>query len=318
MSVFVKRNATPCAFASADSWVILSPIEQSIKRKIEAVGTPLKDWGVNIYRGILTGCNEAFIIDEAKRAEILSWCRDTNERRRTDELIRPILRGRDVKRYACSWAGLYLLWIPWHFPFYKDESIIGASEMAETEFRKQYPAVYKHLTLYKEVLSKRNQAETGIRYEWYALQRWGANYWDDFNKPKIVWMDLSDVPTFSYDDKMRFANNTVYFMSGNGNLLFLLGYLNSRMATYLFSQIGSTSGVGTTRWQAFTMERLLVPFTTPEQQLRIEKIVCQILAAKKRDFLANTSRMESEIDALVYQLYCLTDEEKAAIEQRKV
>ena len=91
MSVFVKRNATPCTFTSSDSWVILSPIEQSIKGKIEAVGTPLKDWGVNIYRGILTGCNEAFIIDETKRTEILSWCKDTNERKRTDELIRPLL-----------------------------------------------------------------------------------------------------------------------------------------------------------------------------------------------------------------------------------
>ena len=305
------------SFRAEGSWVILSPIEQRIKQKIETKGKPLKEWNINIYRGILTGCNEAFIIDEAKRVEILSWCIDCDERSRTEQLIRPILRGRDVKRYACSWAGLYLLWIPWHFPFHKDESIIGASEKAESEFRKQFPAVYKHLTLYKEVLSKRNQAETGIRYEWYALQRWGANYWDDFGKPKIVWMDLSDAPTFAYDDISRFVNNTVYFMSGDENLLFMLGYLNSRMATYLFSQIGSTSGVGTTRWQAFTMERLLVPLSTPEQQSQIEKIVCRILAAKKRDSLANTSGMESEIDALVYQLYCLTDEEIAVIDKRR-
>ena len=93
MSVFVKQTATPCAFTSSDSWVILSPIEQSIKRKIESIGTPLKDWGVNIYRGILTGCNEAFIIDEAKRSEILANCRDAAERKRTDALIRPIESG---------------------------------------------------------------------------------------------------------------------------------------------------------------------------------------------------------------------------------
>ena len=93
LSVFVKRNATLCAFASSDSWVILSPIEQSIKRKIEAVGKPLKEWGVNIYRGILTGCNDAFIIDEAKRSEILANCRDDAERKRTDALIRPYRRS---------------------------------------------------------------------------------------------------------------------------------------------------------------------------------------------------------------------------------
>ncbi|MBQ6655783.1 MAG: Eco57I restriction-modification methylase domain-containing protein, partial [Ottowia sp.] len=99
LSDFVRQAASPCAFTSSESWVILSPIEQSIKRKIEAVGTPLKDWGVSIYRGILTGCNEAFIVDEAKRTEILSWCQDASERERTEQLIRPILRGRDIKRY---------------------------------------------------------------------------------------------------------------------------------------------------------------------------------------------------------------------------
>ena len=176
MSVFVKQTATICAFTSSESWVILSPIEQSIKRKIESVGMPLKDWGVNIYRGILTGCNEAFIIDEAKRTEILANCQDAAERERTEQIIRPILRGRDVKRYAYNWAGLYLLWIPWHFPLHLDESITGASEKAESEFHKQFPAVYRHLCVYKEVLSRRNQSETGIRYEWYALQRWGGNY----------------------------------------------------------------------------------------------------------------------------------------------
>ena len=78
--------------------MILSPIEQSIKRKIEAVGTPLKDWDVNIYRGVLTGYNEAFIINTEKRDEILGNCQTDEERKRTDELIRPILRGRDIKR----------------------------------------------------------------------------------------------------------------------------------------------------------------------------------------------------------------------------
>ena len=86
-------------FGREDSWIILSPIDQSIKRKIEAVGTPLKDWDINIYRGILTGYNEAFIIDSAKINELLANYKDKNERDKTDELIRPILRGRDIKRY---------------------------------------------------------------------------------------------------------------------------------------------------------------------------------------------------------------------------
>ena len=106
---YVQQHATPSAFTSSESWVILSPIEQSIKRKIEAVGKPLKDWDIQIYRGVLTGCNEAFIIDEAKRAEILSNCQSDDERKRTEAIIRPILRGRDIRRYSYDWAGLYII-----------------------------------------------------------------------------------------------------------------------------------------------------------------------------------------------------------------
>ena len=109
MSDFVQQQNSICDFATSDSWVILSPIEQSIKKKIEAVGTPLKDWDINIYRGVLTGCNEAFIIDSEKREEILANCRTEDERQRTAELIRPILRGRDIKRYGYDWANLYLI-----------------------------------------------------------------------------------------------------------------------------------------------------------------------------------------------------------------
>ena len=84
----MQQQNTVCDFNSSESWVILSPIEQSIKRKIEAVGTPLKDWDINIYRGVLTGCNEAFIIDTKKREEILNNCQTEDERQRTAELIR--------------------------------------------------------------------------------------------------------------------------------------------------------------------------------------------------------------------------------------
>ena len=108
MSLFVQQHATPSAFTSAP-WVILTPIEQRIKEKIEAVGTPLKDWDIQIYRGVLTGCNEAFIIDTAKRDEILSNCQTEEERQRTADLIRPILRGRDIRRYGYDWAGLWLI-----------------------------------------------------------------------------------------------------------------------------------------------------------------------------------------------------------------
>lgn len=109
MSLYVHQHATCTAFSSSESWVILSPIEESIRRKIEAVGTPLKEWDISIYRGVLTGYNEAFIISTAKRDEILANCQTEEERQRTEAVIRPILRGKDIKRYGYDWAGLWLI-----------------------------------------------------------------------------------------------------------------------------------------------------------------------------------------------------------------
>ena len=117
-----------CNFTTKDIWVILSPIEQSIKQKIEAVGIPLKDWDISINYGIKTGFNDAFIISGEKRDEILANCKTDEERHKTAELIRPILRGRDIKRYSYNWANLWLIYIPWHFPLQSDQTIQGASE----------------------------------------------------------------------------------------------------------------------------------------------------------------------------------------------
>ena len=108
LSLYVRQHGGKTSFSSDESWVILSEIEQRIKAKIEAIGTPLKEWNVNIYRGILTGYNDAFIINKAKKEEILANCQSDEEREKTDELIRPILRGRDIKRYGYDFANLYL------------------------------------------------------------------------------------------------------------------------------------------------------------------------------------------------------------------
>ena len=214
-SDYVQQQSVECHFAGSDSWVILSPIEQSIKRKIEAVGTPLKDWDIQINYGIKTGYNDAFIINTEKRDEILSNCQTEDERTRTAELIRPILRGRDIKRYGYNWANLWLIYSPWHFPLQFDESITGASEKAETAFQEQYPAVYQHMLEYKEPLSKRNKAETGIRYEWYAMQRWGAKYWEDFSKPKVLWKRVGSILRFCYNDNEALGLDSTCFAIGN-------------------------------------------------------------------------------------------------------
>ena len=287
MSDFVQQQQVICNFGSSESWVVLSPIEQSIKKKIEAVGTPLKDWDINIYRGVLTGCNEAFIIDTAKRDEILANCQSDEEREKTAELIRPILRGRDIKRYGYEWANLWLIYIPWHFPYQFDESIQGASEKAERAFKEQYPAVYSHMLQYKEPLSKRNKAETGIRYEWYAMQRWGAKYWEDFFKPKITWGNLNLQGTYAYAPEG----------------IAILHILNSKIADYYIRSLGVTRNGGYFEYKPMFVDKLPIPKDGLEELQNFNE--------------QPSTKDELEVSRIIYQLYGLTCQEIDYIEGRE-
>ena len=276
---YVQQHATPSAFTSSESWVILSPIEQSIKRKIEAVGKPLKDWDIQINYGIKTGCNEAFIIDEAKRAEILSNCQSDDERERTEAIIRPILRGRDIRRYGYDWAGLYIVYIPWHFPLHLDPTITGASEKAEDAFKTSYPSVYNHLEGYKDILKKRNQAETGIRYEWYALQRWGANYWEEFEKPKIIYPNMTKYMPFFYDELGMYTNQKCFILTGR-HLHYLIAFLNSSIFKICYRESFPELQGGTRELSKIFFENILIPVLPEVQMHDFETLVDDLIQGK--------------------------------------
>ena len=306
LSDFVQQEHTICDFSDSNSWVILSPIEQSIRRKIESIGTPLKDWDINIYRGVLTGYNDAFIISTEKRDEILANCQTEGERQKTAELIRPILRGRDIKRYGYDWAGQWLIYIPWHFPYQFDESITGASEKAEKAFKEQYPAVYNHMLEYKEPLSKRNKAETGIRYEWYAMQRWGAKYWEDFSKPKIVWKIIGNQMAFAYDANNYVMNNACYIMTGD-HLDYLLAVLNSQAITwYSYVTNMNKTGVGDVQVGGQNIATFPIPFYDAN---KIELIELAELANSIINKNINLPFIDSKIEGLVSMIYGFTSEE---------
>ena len=280
MSVFVQQQHSINDFSSSGSWVILSEIELSIKRKIEAVGTPLKDWDIQIYRGVLTGYNEAFIISTEKRDEILANCHSEEERAKTAELIRPILRGRDIKRYGYDWAGLWLI--------NTHNGVKGVMPRIDID---DYPAVKQHLDKYWDKISKR--ADKGDTP--YNLRN--CAYVDDFNQPQIVWIELSDDPKFAYAENIT-SVNTVFFMTGD-NILHLLGLLNSKLVTWYFHHcIGTTSGVGTNRWLKYTIEQ--IPMPPVDSQL--EKLSLDI--SKLYD-----QGTDTEIDLLVCKLYGLGKEE---------
>ena len=259
MSDFVQHNASELSFNSSNSWVILSPIELSIKRKIEAVGTPLKDWDIQINYGIKTGFNDAFIITTETRNIILSNCTDEDERKRTEELIRPILRGRDIKRYGYEWAGLYLIAT---FP----------SRHYDIE---KYPAVKAHLLSFgmerleqtgKEsvVNGQKVKARKKTNNKWFETQD-SISYWDEFYNPKVFYSDITQKLEFALCDEVIFCNNTTYFLSSkNLDLLkHIQVYLNHKLFDWYYRTISVQLGSSAVRMFSIYVLNLPIPKDVP-------------------------------------------------------
>lgn len=304
---------------SKESFTFSDENASALKAKIERIGTPLKEWqGLNIYRGILTGYNEAFIITTEKRNEILANCKDEAEKERTAKLIRKMLRGRDIKRYSYEWAGLWVIFIPWHFPNVEKPKTMLENEQ---DLKEQYPSLYKHLLSHKERLSKRNKEETGIRYEWYCLQRWGANYYQEFEKEKIVYPNMNKEFIAFFDNEFFLLNQKCFILSHQLNnkkeLLYLTALLNSNVNFYYFKQIGAKLGASGYEMSKIFVEKLPIPkINSKNQKIADELInsVDEILKAKEQDKNANTQELENKINSLVYKLYNLTEEEIKIIE----
>ena len=295
MSLFVQQNGTltdysPASHETGSSWSILSSIELSIKRKIESVGKPLKDWDIKIYRGILTGCNEAFIIDGAKREEILNNCKTTAERERTDALIRPILRGRDIKRYKAEWAGLYVLNV---------HNGIKEKNIPPIKIE-EYPAIKAHLDLYWDKIAKRSdKGDTP-----YNLRN--CVYMEDFLKQKIVWGEISDKPKFFFEEDGEFYCEATTFLLTGENLLTIICFLNSKLAYYLFSKSGTTTGVGTVRWKKYKVFDLFTPILNKNKIEELRRLYNDV---------RNGQSTPDVVDRFFYEVIGVTAEEQSDIDQ---
>ncbi|MGL2789680.1 DUF7149 domain-containing protein [Helicobacter pylori] len=314
-SLLMRQNAL-----QTESFIFANTTLLDLRDKMEKSGTPLKDWDIQINYGIKTGANEAFIIPTEKRDAILNACKTQEERERTEALIKPILRGKDIKKYSYEWAHLWVIFIPWHFPNTDNPKNM---EENEQDFSIHYPIIYAHLLSHKDELLKRNKDETGKRYEWYCLQRWAASYLQDFEKEKIVYGEIVQEPRFYLDNGecelgCFYAEATSFILTGE-HLHYLLGMLHSKLITFAFKTFYAGGGLGESgyRYKKAFIERLPIPQITTKNQELADKITDgakQILALKEKDPKANTQELEKEIDALVYQLYHLTDEEIKIIE----
>lgn len=276
---------------SEEGWTIGDEKGSAIKGKMEQVGKKLMDWDVSIDYGIKTGFNEAFILTKEARNLIIK------DDSKSSEIIKPTLRGRDLKRYSYAFS---------------DQWIICTFPSRSIDINK-YPGVKKHLlTFSKERLEQSgkpgSRKKTGN--DWFETQDQVA-YWKLFEQPKIIWGELSDQAKFTYDDAGHYVEATTFFLTGE-SLKYLLAVFNAKAAQWYFEKISTTSGMGTNRWKKYKIEQLPVPVPSAKDEKVLTKLVDKVLAVKNAKM--DSSDIEKEIDAIVFKLYNLTFDEVKVID----
>ena len=284
---YFNKNHIDLTGLKSDSWIISSADEALIKRKIEEIGTPLKDWDIQIYRGVLTGFNEAFIIDGATKDQLIA------EDPKSAEIIKPILRGRDIKKYKAEFADKWVILAKY-----------GSSEYLE----KEYPSVYNHLLKYKNKLEIRGQCRYGGKgnkgmHHWLELDNCPTdNYLSNFEKEKIVWGNLALDAQYALAEKGMFASAPCPVITPGNK--YILAVLNSKVADYFIRKLGVTRNGGYFEYKPMFVEKLPVPQISKEQQKPFERLVDYILFLKEKDIHPLfVSMFETVINSLVYDLY---------------
>ena len=312
LSVFAEQSGSMMSFSGGDSWSILSPIEQSIKRKIETIGCPLRDWNISINYGIKTGCNEAFIIDGKKKDELIA------ADPKSAEIIRPILRGRDIKRYGYTFADLWLIST---FPSKKYNI-------------DDYPAVRDYLLSFgieKLEQTGKEHVVNGIKVKsrkktnnkWFETQD-SISYWDDFSKQKIVYAETMRVhrndnvdrfPRFSFLTQETFLDKTCFMITGD-YLLYILPIINSTLMQYYIQRNIAVLDTGGFLMQKMYVENFPIPLIEDESYNVLTKLANEILV--KHATGENTQSLEKLVDLQVYALFDLNGEEIQYIEAEKI
>ncbi len=288
---------------STESFIFADSTLLDLRDKMESVGTPLKDWDIQINYGIKTGANEAFIIPTEKRDAILNACKTQEERERTERLIKPILRGKDIKRYSYEWAHL---WVIATFPSLKLDI-------------DDYPSLKTYLSQFRPRIDQSDEKDCRKKTnnQWFETQDTIA-YHGDFEKEKIVYpCIMAKEPCFVYEEKGFYAPAPANIITGDKiEIKYITALLNSKCIYFAMRKFYMGGGIEG-ELKTNNLEKIPIPQITEKNQKLADKITDgaeAILALKEKDPKANTQKLEKEIDALVYRLYHLTDEEIKIIE----
>lgn len=287
---YVDRHHMICSFEGNQSWVIMSDFVRSLKRKVESKGTPLGEWNLGIFRGILTGFNNAFIISEEVRKHILANCKDEEERQRTDALVRPILRGKDVRKYGHNWnnGGKYL--INCH------NGVKGKIKRIDVD---DYPSIKSFMNTFFVKLSKRtDKGDTP-----YNLRN--CAYLEEFDKPKIVYPNMTKYLPFYYDENCFFTNQKCYIITGP-HMSFLTAFLNSSLFKFCFFDNFPVLFGGARELSKIFFDKIPVLEVDDVTDTMFRELVLDI----QRDY---SDEKAKAIDEKIFNLYGLTKEECDAI-----
>lgn len=287
---YVQFNTALLSFEDSDSWVILTPEEKEVVDKVASQAKKLKDWNIAINRGLLTGLNEAFIISDDIRSNILESCATAEEKSLADSLIRPVLRGRDTKRYQFNWANLWII-----------NTHNGVPGVVDPVNIQDIPSLKQHLDQYYPRLARRGDKGRTP----YNLRN--CAFLKELTMPKIIWGEISDKSKFCYDAEGKYyCEATTFFMTGEISK-FLLCYLNSKLSEFLFSKIATKTGMGTVRWKKYKIEKLMVPHVNQEFKAKIEDMYDQYISTANSDIL-------KEIDNCLYKYFDLNERDVEVVE----
>ncbi len=275
---------------SSNAWVILSLIEKAIKDKINSKGVPLTKWDISIFRGILTGYNPAFIIDSQTKEKLIA------ADPKSADLIRPILRGRDIKRYDYTFAELWLINV--HNGI-KDKNIPPVNI-------EEYPAVKDYLNNYYPKLEKR--LDKGVTP--YNLRN--CAYMDDFSRQKIMYNDICQRLSFCLVPKDIFCVNTVYFIKDNPHLKYLLACLNTNIIDWYYRTLSVQLGEKAVRMFSIYVEKIPLPIPSEKDEIQIASLVDELLIAD----IDEQHCLEEQIEKTIAKLYDLTQEEQNYLNSR--
>jgi adenine-specific DNA-methyltransferase len=286
----------PVAELRSEGWTLERPEVLALMDKLRMTRESLgKHVDEKIYRGVLTGLNEAFVIDEVTRTRLIS--EDPN----SAVIIKPWLRGRDIWKWKAQWARLYVL-------FTRRGTDID-----------QFPAIKRYLEQYKDRLLPKpddwdnNKEWPGRKpgpYKWFEIQD-NTAYFEEFEKEKILWPGITSEIIFGLGDKGQFGNDNNQLIVSSDR--FLLALLNSQLIRFILQQICDKVRGGFYRMKMIYVEQLPIPDATDAQKATIIEHVQKILAAPDSP---DVPQLEAEIDRLVYELYDLTEEEIVVVEGR--